>query len=209
MGAIPFWDADERGYDAPLFAPNPWDRLNIGGYQVPGVVDTSGASQQLAYNKGKPSGAHGARVTLTGKDPQPADVKVYISTPEQWSRWQTIKAAIYAADRKTVKALDVYSPALASVDVKSVIVVGMNAPAPGRVVGEKVIAFKVIEFAPVKKATATTATAATQTPSASVRGEFLTSAEANFTTADGTTVNALPTNALQSLPSEDQTTIDP
>jgi hypothetical protein len=207
MAGIPFWDTDERGYDAPLFASNPWDRLNLGGYQIPGIVDTSAASQQLAYNKGKPSGSHGARVTLTGKDPQPADVRVYISTPDQWARWQTIKAAIYSADRKTAKALDAYSPALASVDVKSVIVVSVAAPAPGRVPGEKVVAFKVIEYAPVKKSTA--AKPATQTPSASIRDEFITSPDANFTAADGTAVVAAPSNALQSRPDAIQSSIDP
>jgi hypothetical protein len=205
---IPFWDSDERGYDAPLFATNPWDCLQLGGMQIPGIVDTSAASQQLAYNKGKPSGAHGARVTLTGKDPQPADVKVYISTPEQWTRWQEIKPQIYAADRKVAKALDAYSPALASVDVKSVIVVSVSAPAPGRVPGEKVVAFKVIEFSPVKAKGGAPA-AATQTPSASLRSEFLPPDAAGFTAASGATVVVTPANALQPKPSTDQGCIDP
>lgn len=205
MGSIPFWDPDEEGYSAPLYAPNPWDTMKIGGIQVPGIVEVT-ASAGLAYEKSKPSGSHGARITLTGKDPRPVEVKVYVCTPEQWDALQTLIGRVYSGDRKTAKAYDAEHPKLALYRIKALLVVDVAGPDTGRVAGERVVTLKCEEYSPVKKS----GKSATQTPAAAVRDEFLqTPASANFTASDGTIVDATPATAPQSLPSDNQSALDP
>lgn len=154
FGPIPFWDTDERGYEGPDYAANDWDRCVLGGVNLPGVVDTSGLSA-LSVKKAKASGKHGARVTTTGRNPQTAEIRVYIWTPAQWKIWQEVFPQIYGGDKSESTALDVYSPQLAMVGIKGVVVTSVTSPQPGRVRGEKMITIRVEELAPVKKANVT------------------------------------------------------
>lgn len=150
MALIPFWDANTDGYPTWLYAANPWDRLSLSGTQIPGVVDCS-AVAKLGYNKSKASGKHGARLTFVGYDPGEAEVKVYISNPAQWNEWQQVEGFFFAGDRKDPVAVDASAPVFAALKIKSIAVVSIAAPAPGRVPGEKVIVMKVHEYTGEKK----------------------------------------------------------
>lgn len=185
MRITPFWDDNEVGYEAPLYAPGIWDAMTIGGEQIPGVVEVA-ALASISFNKSKASGKSGARLTFTGRDPQPIDLKVYICTPAQWTRWQEVKARVFLGIEA---AYDVYHPALAEVGIGSVTLTSIAAPAPGRVPGEKVIAVKLIEFTAEAKRKKN----ATVTPKASVRRRD------EFADAPAASV-AAPENGLQQAP---------
>lgn len=192
MGAIPFWDTNTEGYDTWLYAPNPWDCLTLGGERIPGVVDCTAVSK-LAVNKSKPSGKHGARLTSTGRDPSEAEIKVYISNPTQWDRWQQVEPKIYASDRRDFIALDAQAPAFAAARVRSVAVISIASPAPGRVAGEKVIVVKVHEYSPPSKKDAVKTPAASK---ARRRPEFADN-------PTGPNPPTAPANARQTPPSQD------
>jgi hypothetical protein len=189
MGSIPFWDTNADGYDDWVYATNPWDCLTLGAERIPGVVDCSAVSK-LALKKSKPSGKHGARVTSLGRDPGEADIKVYISNPKQWDRWQEVEPKIFSGDRRDFLALDAQAPAFAAARVKSVAVISIASPAPGRVPGEKVIVVKVQEYSPPSKK------AAVKTPGASRRDEFANEPK-------GPNPPTRPANARESPPSQD------
>lgn len=193
MGVIPFWDTNLDGYGTWLYSPNPWDQLSLSGTRIPGVVDSS-AVAKLAYNKSKASGKHGARVTFTGYDPGEADVKVYISNPAQWDEWQAVEGFFFAGDRKAPVAVDADSPAFAAAKIKSIAVVSVATPVPGRVPNERVIVMKVHEYSPPSQKKAT------HTPrgsKAKLRPEF----------QEGTT--AAPANSRQPKPSTSSKTAGP
>ena len=195
---IPFWDTDTTGYPTWLYSPNPWECLTLGGERIPGIVDCT-AIAKLATNKAKPSGKHGARLTSTGKDPQEAEIKVRISNPKQWIRWQEVDPRIYSSDRKDFNALDAVAPAFAAVRIKSITVLSIASPAPGQVPQERVIVIKIHEHSPPAKKDAT------KTPLASkvkLRDEFQP-------VASGSGQNFTPANAQEAPPSQSRATCGP
>lgn len=192
---IPYWDpsapVDPNEW---VYASNPWDCLTLGGEQIPGIVECV-TKAKLATLKSKPAGKHGARLTSTGKDPQEAQIKVYLSNRRQWERWQQVRPKIYSGDRKDFLALDAIAPAFTDAGVKSIAIESIESPAPGRSPGERLILCIAREYAPPSKKKAT------KTPASSVqlRPEFK---DANFTAPDGKQINVTPANARQSPPSE-------
>lgn len=199
MGSVPFWDTNAAGYAGDDYSTNPWDYMTIGGDKTPGVIEVTG-SVVLAHTKSKPSGSHGARVTITGKDPQEIDATLYLWRPKQWDAWQALRKKVCGSDRLTAKAYDVYHPALADLEVKSAIVLVRSAPVRGRVAGERSIRLRLIEFfpPPATKQRARGAPA-TVTPGASVNEAFSSEPPSAYTPAD----------ANLSLPSGEAATVNP
>lgn len=198
MASVPFWDENEDGYTGQTYPSNEWDTLLIGGYQTPGVCEVQ-ASFALAYNKSKPSGSHGARITFTGRDPQEVDVTLYLWTPDQWEAWQGLQKIICGSDRKQPECFDVYHPALAMLGIKSVAVVSRSAPMQGRVKGERSIRLRLVEWSPPPAKARAKAKPATKTMEASVNESFKTDPQSQYT----------PPDANISLPSGESATVNP
>lgn len=171
--AIPFWDSNKKGYTGEVHSSNPWDCLVIGALKTPGYCEIAGTFL-LASQKSKPSGAHGARVTVTGKDPQEIDVTIYMWTPDQWDYWQAMASNVCGSDKQTADAFDVYHPALASLGIKSAIILSRSTPNQGRVAGERSVRLRLVEYSPPPAAKNGKAKSATKTITASVREEFQT-----------------------------------
>lgn len=199
---VPFWDPDERGYTSPLYAPSEWDRCMIGGQKVPGIVDTSGMLT-IKTHTAKPSGKSGARTTTTGREPNTGEIKVYISTPEQWAVWQTIQPRLTSGQSAETSALDVYSPQFAMLDIKAIVVTAISTPQPGRIHGERMISIRVVEYLPIAKKVSTASKSGSKSDD-SKPPEL----ERSFR-PDGSEVNFTPDNATQSVPSEDGFTANP
>jgi hypothetical protein len=175
---------------------------DLGGGKTPGVVEVS-ATFALASNKSKPSGEHGARVTVTGRDPQEIDVTLYLWTPEQWVKWQALADRVCGSDKRTATAFDVYHPGLASLNIRSAIVLSRSIPQRGRVAGERSIRLRLVEHFPVppaaRRGTASGAAPATTTALASVNEALQSQEPSAFSPAD----------ANISLPSGEAATVGP
>jgi hypothetical protein len=108
----PFWDLElyddegnPMGVDGPVFAENPWDRVQLGEYVLPGIW-TASATPSLQLDVQKPRGFDGAAVITRGYVPSGITLTGLLWTPFQWRRMQEIWPAIWTRPHK-VAAQDV------------------------------------------------------------------------------------------------------
>ena len=90
----PFWDLElydddgnTVGVDGPIFAENPWDRVQLGEYVLPGLWTTS-AVPSLKLDIQAPKGYDGAALIGRGYLPPRITLTGLLWTPYQWRRMQ-------------------------------------------------------------------------------------------------------------------------
>jgi hypothetical protein len=101
---VPFWDfdpgADDNGEpigwcaEEPAFAPGIWERLALGGYQMPGKWRVSGSVSE-DVDVQKPQGFDGAALISRGYMPGIVTMEGTLWTPEQWAIYQRIFPAVW------------------------------------------------------------------------------------------------------------------
>lgn len=163
--SIAFWedgDIPTATASGPLYAPNPWDTMVIGGQRLPGIVEVTATPSKKADTK-KASASHGAKTTIHGTDPAEASISITIWTLEQWQVFIPIMHALWPRPGKTGAALtnavdlagnpvgsafDVDHPEFQLVGIGSVII--LRAPTSKKARAGKTWTFGCIEFQPSK-----------------------------------------------------------
>jgi hypothetical protein len=156
-----FWDGASSVAAGPLTAPNPWDTVFLSGKQLPGVCEVSVGSSRRVDEK-KAAAGDGVVLAFHGRNPAKVDIRVRLWTADQLKTWDTVFAALWpqhglvaggtAGAREKVLAFDVSHPACAMHGIKSISIVAVEGPAPGKATGEKVMTLKCVEFLPPAKA---------------------------------------------------------
>jgi hypothetical protein len=107
--------------------PELYDTIVLAGVRSPGVVTISGHDRQIGWDVKKGQGQSGASTTRTSEDPVEFTCTFYLVKDSaagiddfaEWEDFLTVANSSIAA--KDPKALDIYHPDLARVDIKSVV----------------------------------------------------------------------------------------
>ncbi len=106
----------------PIDNPQAWDIVSIGDVTSPGLCEVSEAKRKHDYDVKKGKGTAGATTTFTGKSPATFAIKFKLWQPAHFTAWDTFRPLLkYDPAKKTAQAFDIYHPALADIDIKSVV----------------------------------------------------------------------------------------
>jgi hypothetical protein len=107
----------------PIDNPQAWDVIIVAGVRSPGVCELSGFKRDYEWDIKKGKGAFGATTTFVGRTPAKGSVKIHLWLPSHFVEWDKFRALLkYDPTKTKVSAVDIYHPALADVDIKSVVV---------------------------------------------------------------------------------------
>src|SRR5688572_2539594 len=82
---LPFWDAE----DADAEGLTPWDKLQLGGEQLPGMVRLKAATSH-DFDIKKPKGKRKAKAKDSGDKPSTPEFEWLVWTREQWKEAQRL-----------------------------------------------------------------------------------------------------------------------
>jgi hypothetical protein len=176
----PFWDLElyddegnPMGVDGDVFAANPWDRVQLGDYVLPGLW-TATATPALKLDIQSPKGFDGAAIITRGYLPAGITLTGLIWTPYQWRRMQEIYPAIWTRPFKvaaqdvvldkhgkvsavekdkgqivgTQRSLQVTNPALNFLGICALVIERPTPPVPHAIPGVRQMTFQCIEYVP-------------------------------------------------------------
>lgn len=112
----------------PIDQPQLWDYITIGQKNSPGYCELSEFKREQEFDVKKGKGTVGATVTFTGKPPVKGTIKFFLWTSDHFEEWESFRPLLkYDPTKKAVQAIDIYHPALADIDVKSVVCEGIGS----------------------------------------------------------------------------------
>jgi len=174
----PFWDEElydkegnPIGQDGPVFPPNPWDKVQLGDYVLPGIWSAT-ATPLLQLDIQKPKGFDGAALISRGYKPGGITLTGLIWTPFQWRRWQEVFPGIWtrpfkvsaqavvlgkggkvSAEQKdqgqivgTQRSLEVVHPGLNQIGITALVIERVAPPVPWSQPGVRQIVLQCVEY---------------------------------------------------------------
>lgn len=106
----------------PLDHPAAYDHIILGDALSPGVVKITGHDRKIGWDIKKGSGQSGATTTRSSDDPVEFTCSFFLADREDFDDWVEFLAVINSTVAgPTPKALDIYHPDLAEVEIKSVV----------------------------------------------------------------------------------------
>lgn len=143
----------------PISDPQAYDVVKIDGVENPGIIAPGGISgfkRPTEWDVKKGKGTKGGTATLSQLPPAKGSIKFLLWSKFHFDAWDQIYRARFKYDptKKTVNAVDIYHPALATVDIHSVVTESISPPeAEGK--GLWSITVELLEYLPPPKKTAT------------------------------------------------------
>lgn len=134
-----------------------WRRIRFGKAISPGVVKLSGPGLVIGWDIKNASGAFGGSTTRVSEPLKEFEAEFYLSDEEDalgisdFDLWDDFEKVLRSScDRATPKALDVYHPDLARVNITAAVVKSIGLVAlDGKGGGTIKVAF--VEYKPIKK----------------------------------------------------------
>jgi len=116
------------GVPDPLSFAEQWDSFTIGGRRSPGLISEWDAGRANEWDVKKGKGAKGATLTYTGETPAEPKFTLQFWLPRHFAEWSVFRALLaYDPSKKGITALDIYHPALADLEITSVVVKSIGA----------------------------------------------------------------------------------
>jgi hypothetical protein len=176
----PFWDLEKYddgdnllGIDGDVYAPSPWDQVQLGEYRLPGIWSAS-ATPAIKLDIQKPLGYDGAAVVSRGYLPASVTLTGILWTPLQFrvlqdalpGIWQKPfkvhaqdvqlekkgKVSAVEKDKGTIvgeqKSLGVVNPALNTAGIFYVVVRQITPLVPGAQIGSRTMTIECVEYVP-------------------------------------------------------------
>jgi hypothetical protein len=148
---LPNFSTDE---DVRLFGNrlDAWNVLVLQGRAVPGKAELRGGQgAELAVDKKKARGASGATLTMGGREPARATVRLTLWTAAQWGRFCDLCDRTFHATslRPATSPLSCEFPPLTAIGVDAVLVSRVGPPQPGSVAGTLEVDLELLEFRPM------------------------------------------------------------
>ena len=143
----------------PIDDPQSYDVVRIDGVENPGIIAPGGISgfkRPTEWDIKKGKGTKGGTATLSQLPPAKGSIKFLLWSAFHFEAWDQIyrKRFKYDSTKKSVSAVDIYHPALATVDIHSVVTESISPPEhEGK--GLWSITVEFIEYLPPPKKTAT------------------------------------------------------
>lgn len=110
--------------------PEAYDRVTLGGVTW-GLCKISGFKRKHEFDIKKGKGTLGSTITFTGRPPATGTIRFYLikagadsgDVDDDWQRWdqEMVPALRYDPTKKKVTPVDIYNPALARVQITSVV----------------------------------------------------------------------------------------
>lgn len=141
----------------PADSPEQYDRaLLAGNTPTPGVVKIEGANRAVEWEKKKAKGSSGATVTAQGREPAEPTMKVFLwrdhdAQINHFDLWYSTVLPLLKGALEGKTAIDIYHPALADNDIKSVVVQEIGQLLPEDETGLYSVSVKLLEYSPPKK----------------------------------------------------------
>lgn len=112
----------------PIENPEAWDVITIGGTESPGICTLSGFKRGSEFDVKKGKGSLGATVTFVQRPPIEGSIKFSLWEPAHFDAWTSFRALLkYDPTKKKISALDIFHPALAEIELKSVVCTSIGA----------------------------------------------------------------------------------
>lgn len=107
----------------PIANAQAWDVISLAGSVTPGWADVTQFIREHKLDKKMGKGTDGATTTYVGKPPAGSPIKFYLWTSEHFQTWDRIIPALKydPAKGKGLVPVDIFHPALADIDVTSVV----------------------------------------------------------------------------------------
>lgn len=143
----------------PLDNAQDYDFCKIGGIENPGIIAPGGISgfkRETEWEVKKGKGTKGGTATLTQLPPAKGSIKFLLWEPFHFEAWDAIFRAQFKYDptKKTPNAVDIWHPALAKLDINSVVTESIGPETPEGL-GKWSITVELLEYLPAPKANAT------------------------------------------------------
>ncbi len=107
----------------PISNAQAWDVLRVGQATSPGIAIVGEVKRKHEWDTKKGKGTYGATTTFVGRPPAQASAKFLLWLPVHFTQWDTFRTSLkYDPTKKAVQAVDVFHPAWADVDFKSVVI---------------------------------------------------------------------------------------
>lgn len=138
----------------PISFPETWDVIIIGQATSPGLCKISDVKRGFEWDVKKGKGTLGGTVTFTGRPPAKFSVTFRLWLADHFTEWDLFRPLLkFDPTKKTVRAVDIYHPALADIEIHSVVTEGI-----GGIIhegdGMYTITVEFIEYFPPPKAAA-------------------------------------------------------
>jgi hypothetical protein len=119
----------------PLEDAQAYDVVRIDNQDVPGIVAPAGITgfkRSIEWDVKKGKGTKGGSMTLSQLPPANGSIKFLLWKAEHFASWDTTFRALFRYDptKKTKGAIDIYHPALAKLDIYTVVTENIGAETP-------------------------------------------------------------------------------
>lgn len=155
---VPFWSLPVASLDPSNAQFSSWAVVKLAGQVLPGLCAVRGKRGQR-FDVKRVKGADFATLTKQGYDPADITIVHRIWTPQHlYALWQImpiLEAPTLVKPDGTLDAVDIYHPALALRDVRSVVVKSISFLHPSQVVDVMEEEFELMEYRPLGKKNAT------------------------------------------------------
>lgn len=112
----------------PLDNPEAWDVIRVGGVDSPGVCTVTGFVRKHEWDKKKGKGAAGETITFVQLPAADGKVKFQLWTRQHFVDWATFRLQLkYDPTKKAPQPVDIYYPALADIEIHSVVTENIGA----------------------------------------------------------------------------------
>lgn len=112
----------------PINNPQEWDVIRVGGITSPGLCKLGDMKSKSEWDVKKGKGVYGATLTYVGRPPTKFTITFKLWLPSHFAAWDTFRPLFkYDATKKQVQAVDIYHPALADIELSSVVCEGIGA----------------------------------------------------------------------------------
>lgn len=118
------------GLNNPIDHPEVWDRVVVAGVASPGYCKIKQHARKNEWDIKRGKGAKGATITYVQRPPMQFTIEFYAGYydisgaggPSDFAAWDAFLPLLqYDPTKKTPQAIDIYHPALADVDLSSVV----------------------------------------------------------------------------------------
>ena len=106
----------------PIDFPQAWDVVLVGGSDSPGVCKVGEFKRAHEFDVKKGKGTLGATITFVGRPPAKGSVTFKLWTADHFTAWDNFRPLLkFDPTKKAIQAIDIYHPALADIDIHSVV----------------------------------------------------------------------------------------
>ena len=120
------------GSNNPIQAPEQWAQIVLAGVTSPGVCEVKEWKRHHEWDIKKGRGAFGATLTYTQRPPIKGTIEFKLWTPAHFAAWDDFYPLFHYDPTKSgnqvVKGISIYHPALAALDIKSVVTEFISNP---------------------------------------------------------------------------------